>query len=159
MFAFDLLGMSFPDGVVGGRQVTLIDASGIGVKVDNPKGLEQGLQLLKDCIGPGAQGIGQDRPREVINRVPQPALVRFAPDKTPPLIHLRSLHSTHLYRDRFGTAPLNDGLVDRLEGWGLFFSSSMTVVGLICRTRAISRTPLPLSVISTIWRFTWGKRP
>jgi hypothetical protein len=86
----------------------------------------------------------------MINRVPQPALVGFAAHKTPHLIYLGGLHSAHLYRDRLGTASLNDGLVDMVEGRGLFFNSSMTVVGLIWRTRAISRTPLPLSVISTI---------
>src|SRR5713101_3428157 len=95
----------------------------------------------------------------MINRVPQPPLVRLAPDKTPHLIHFGALHAPHLYCDRLRTAPLDNGLVDRLERPGLFFNSSITVVGLICRTRAISRTPLPLSVISTLWRFPSGTRP
>jgi hypothetical protein len=72
--------------------------------------------------------------------------VGLAPDKTPHLIHLRSLHAADLYRARFGTAPFNDTLVDVLQGRGFFFNSSMTVFGLIRNTRAISRTPLPLRV-------------
>src|SRR5262249_32006468 len=106
-----------------------------------------------------SQHLGQDHAGEVINGVPQPALVRFVPDETPHLIHLRSLHTADLYRKRFGAASLNDTLGDVLQSRGLFLNSLMTVFGLICNTRAISRTPLPLSVISTIWRFTGGKRP
>jgi hypothetical protein len=86
----------------------------------------------------------------MITGMPQPPLLRLAPHKTPPLIHLGTLYSPHLYRDRLGTTPRDNGLVNVLESRGLFFNSPMTVVGLICSTRAISRTPLPLSVISTI---------
>jgi len=154
MVAFDLLRVDFAAGVTGGRQVTVIHASGIGVKVDEAKGLEQRLPLYTDGSGPGSKDIGQDHARAVIHRMPQPPLVGFAPDQTPPRIHLGTRHSPDLYRDRLGTTPLDHRVIDGLEGWGLFFNSSMTVVGLIWRTRAISRTPLPLRVISTLWRFT-----
>src|SRR5215510_10599323 len=40
-----------------------------------------------------------------------------------------------------------------------FLSTSMTVAELTLRTRTISRTPLPLSVMSTICCLTAGKRP
>src|ERR671919_2925137 len=40
-----------------------------------------------------------------------------------------------------------------------FFISSMTVVGLIFRTRAMSRIPLPFKLISMICSLTWGNRP
>ena len=36
---------------------------------------------------------------------------------------------------------------------------SITVVGLICNTRAVSRTPLPLRLISRTCCLTSGKRP
>jgi hypothetical protein len=39
--------------VVGSGEVAFIDASGISVKVGQPKGLEQSVQLLKDDIGAG----------------------------------------------------------------------------------------------------------
>ena len=40
-----------------------------------------------------------------------------------------------------------------------FFNSSITVVGLIFSTRAVSRMPLPLTAISTICCLTSGKYP
>jgi hypothetical protein len=63
--------------------------------------------------------------------MPQPPLVRFTAHKTPHLTHFGSFHAPHLYRERFGTAALDHGLVDVLQSWGLFFNSSITVVGLI----------------------------
>src|SRR5215210_6185380 len=41
----------------------------------------------------------------------------------------------------------------------LFFISLMTVVGLIFRTRVISRIPLPFKLISMICSLIWGNRP
>src|ERR687895_1117394 len=40
-----------------------------------------------------------------------------------------------------------------------FLSSSITVVGLIFKTRAMSRTPLPFRLISMICSLTSGNRP
>jgi hypothetical protein len=89
MFSFDLLRVEFADGVGRGREVAVIDSCRIGVKVHEPKRLEHLLQLQKDRIGPIPEDIGQDHPSEMINRVPQPPLVGFAPHKTPHLIDLR----------------------------------------------------------------------
>src|SRR4029434_5964440 len=41
----------------------------------------------------------------------------------------------------------------------LFLSSLITVVGLTCNTRAVSRMPLACIAISTIWCLTSDKRP
>ena len=41
MFTFDLLRVEFADGMGRGRQVPLIDACRIGIKMYQPKGLEQ----------------------------------------------------------------------------------------------------------------------
>src|SRR5262245_48183337 len=103
--------------------------------------------------------MGQDDPGEVINRVPQPPLMGFAPHETPHLIDLCCLHAVHFDRDCLRTASLPNPCVHRRERGSLFFNSPITVVGLTWRTRAIARTPLPLSVISTICRFTSGTRP
>jgi hypothetical protein len=46
-----------------------------------------------------------------------------------------------------------------LEFLVLFLNVSMTVVGLICRTQAISRIPPPFMVISTICCVTSGSLP
>jgi hypothetical protein len=145
--------------VVDRREVTFIDASTTRVKVDKAERLEHGLHLLTDRIGSGPQTIRQDPPGEVINGRPPPALACLAAHNTPPLLHLGSSYASHLYRDRFGTAALNHRVVDRGEGRRLFFNAPLTVVGLLCRTRAISRPPLPVRVSSTICRLTPGTRP
>jgi len=159
MFALNLLGVDFAYSMGRGGEVAVVHSGRIRVKVHEAKRLEQMLQLDKDLIRPTPAHIGQDNPGQMINRMPQPALMDFASDKTPHLIDLRGLDAAHLYRNRFGTAPVHDALVDLGERGGLFFNSRITVFGLTCSTRAISRTPLPLSVISTICRFTAGKRP
>src|SRR5712671_3050493 len=46
-----------------------------------------------------------------------------------------------------------------LTAGSFFLSTSMTVAELTRKTRTISRTPLPLSVMSTICCFTAGRRP
>ena len=43
MFTFDLLRVDFTHGVGSGGQVSLIDSSCIGVKMDQPKRLEEGF--------------------------------------------------------------------------------------------------------------------
>ena len=45
MFAFDLLGVDFADGMGSCWQMTSIDSGSIGIKVHEPKRLEQLLQL------------------------------------------------------------------------------------------------------------------
>jgi hypothetical protein len=123
VFAVDLLSMGLTHGVPGDWQMTVIDARGIRVEANKPKGLEYGLPLLKDGIGPSSQNLGQDHTREVLNGMPQPPWVGFVPDQTPHLIHFGTLDSPHLYCDRLGTVPLDHGLVDGLEDGGLFFTA------------------------------------
>jgi hypothetical protein len=41
-------------------------------------------------------------------------------------------------------------MMHRLQLWLLFFRSLMTVVGLTCSTRAVSRMPLAFIAMSTI---------
>jgi len=53
VFALDLLRLELPHRVVGNGEVAFVDTGSIGVKVDNAKGLEQGVQLLKNRIGSG----------------------------------------------------------------------------------------------------------
>ena len=93
----------------------------------------------------------------MINRMPQPALVGFASHKTPHLIDLRGFHAPHFDRDRVRTTPLHDACVDLGEAGRFFLIPSAPYSDPTCRTRAISRIPLPLSVISTICCFTVGQ--
>jgi hypothetical protein len=51
---------------------------------------------------------------------------------------------------------LQHAMMHRLEVRGLFLNSLITVVGLTCNTRAVSRMPLAFKAISTICCFTSG---
>ena len=75
-------------------------------------GLQKLLQLDKDFIRAPTKGGREDYPTQMINRRPQPALVRFAADNTPPLIYLRGLHAPDFARDRVRTTPLHHAGVD-----------------------------------------------
>jgi hypothetical protein len=159
MVTFELRGVNFSDSMSSAGKMAIVDPSGIGVEVHETKRFEQLLQVGKHLIRATAEYLCQDYPSQMIDRLPQPALTCFALHETPPLIHLCRFDSANLYRDRVGTAPFHDCFVHRRERPGLFFNSSITVMGLICSTRAISRTPLPLRVMATICRFTSGNRP
>jgi hypothetical protein len=50
-------------------------------------------------------------------------------------------------------------MVYLVEGRFLFFSSVMTVLVLMCKTRAVSRIPLAFIAMSTICSFTAGDCP
>jgi len=54
---------------------------------------------------------------------------------------------------------LQYGMVSLVEVRCLFFSSVMTVLVLICKTRAVSRIPLAFIAMSTICSFTAGDCP
>src|SRR5262245_55821846 len=84
----------------------------------------------------------------MIQRMPQPPCPLFSPDETPQFIELGGTWTRSEYH--LG--------VDVLQHGG-FFNMAITVVGLMCNTRAVSRTPLPLTAISTTWRRTSGTRP
>src|SRR6476661_1321402 len=105
MFALNLLGVDFPDGMRSGGEMAVVDPSGIGVEMHETKRREQLLQFNKHLICPTSEHVGQDHPSQMINRMPQPALVCFTLYETPHLIDLRVLDSADLYRDRLGTAP------------------------------------------------------
>src|SRR2546427_12216260 len=95
----------------------------------------------------------------MIDGVPQPPLLAFAAHKAPHLIHLGFVHlpqdDVHLRRIKGAEQPC----MHLLDGRLFFLSTLMTVAELTRKTRTISRTPLPLSVISTICCFTAGRRP
>ena len=158
-FAFNLLGVNFAHRRDGRGEMAVVDSGRIGVEMPQAKRLEQLLQLNTDPIRSAPQRLREDYSRQMGDRMPHPALVGFASHNTPPLLNLRRLHPTDLYGHRVGTASCHDDGIDLGERTRLFFTSPITVLGLICNTRAISRTPLPFRVISIICRFTSGVRP
>ena len=69
------------------------------------------------------------------------------------------ISATHLDLHVLWSEIRQDRLIDLLELRFLFFSSLITVVGLMCNTRAVSRIPLAFMAMSTICRFTSGDCP
>jgi hypothetical protein len=120
MFAVNLLRVDFAYGVSSRWKVTVVDSGRIGIKVLQPKRLQQLLQLDKDPIRSTAERIRQDSPTQMINRMPQPALVCFALHQTPHFIHFCGLHSAHFDYHRIWTTPLNHACVYLREA-GRFF--------------------------------------
>jgi hypothetical protein len=107
MFAFNLLGVNFTNRVSGGRKMAGVDARRICIEVDQAKRREQLLQLDEHRIRSTPKRIGEDHASQMVNCMPQPALLRFALHKTPHLIDLRGLHTTDFNHNRIGTTPLD----------------------------------------------------
>src|SRR5712691_3440270 len=94
----------------------------------------------------------------VINGVPEPSRMRFRLHKTPHFVALRAEPTTHLqlirapdfHFDLRGMQGRQHAMIHQLQLRLFFFRSLMTVVGLTCSTRAVSRIPLAFMAMSTI---------
>jgi len=159
MFALDLLRVPLARLVLVGIEMPCICAPIIGVIARDAKRLEQSFELQKHLVLPPATDMRQRLARVVIDRMPQPALRILVPHIGPHLIDLRFLnpldHHVHLIRMQ----RVEEWLGHRGERRLLFFNVLMTVVGLIFNTRAVSRIPLPLRLMSTICALIAGARP
>src|ERR671918_3204655 len=136
--------------------MSLVGAPIISIKAGDAKGLKKPFEFQKDLVFVLSQHIGKHLPTAVINRMPQPALIFFLAYKAPHFIHLRLVYSDDLYSHLLYSQGLQQSVVDRLKGGFFFFNSWITVVGLISKTRAVSRMPLPLSAISIIFSLISG---
>jgi hypothetical protein len=114
MLAFDLLRMGFAHRVLRGIAIALVGTPAIGVKAGDAKRFEQGFQLQKHRILTPAKDIGQDFSRVVIDRMPEPALLRFLPNDTPHLINFCFFHFVDLYEDLAWIHVLEGPIVDML---------------------------------------------
>jgi hypothetical protein len=95
----------------------------------------------------------------MIHGMPQPALLASALAIAPHLIDLGLLNLPQDKLNVLPIKPLEQRLVHLGDSRRFFLSTSITVAELTPRTRTISRTPLPLSVMSTLCCFTAGNRP
>jgi hypothetical protein len=69
---------------------------------------------------------------------------------------LKRVCTAYLHLCLLGTHVRQDGMIHLVELWYLFLSSLMTVVGLTCKTRAVSRIPLAFMAIATICSLMCG---
>ena len=76
-----------------------------------------------------------------------PHLVKLGAEPTP---HLQRICTPYLHLDLLRTEVRQHAMIHRLQVRCLFFNSLITVVGLTCRTRAVSRMPLAFMAIATI---------
>ena len=120
MFAFNLLRVALAHGMRRCGQGSFIDASSICIEVLQAKGLQELPQLDKDFIRATTKGVREDYLTQMINRMPQPPLVRFALYETPHLIDLSGFDASHFDRDRLRTTPLHDACVDPGQPGGFF---------------------------------------
>jgi hypothetical protein len=159
MFALDLLCVPLARLVLVGIEMPGVRAPSIGVIAPDAKRLEQPFELQKHLILRPATDIRQDFARLVIKRMPQPALLVLLPHLGPHLIDFRFINSLdhHVYIIRM--QGFEELLVHQAERRPFFFNVLMTVVGLIFNTRAVSRIPLPLRLISMICSLIAGARP
>src|SRR5262245_24368407 len=167
VFAVDFLRVLLPCLVLLGLGLTLVGAPAVCVKLRGAKGCQQLLQLQEDVVLPPAEHIRQHLSRVVINGVPQPTRMRFFEHITPHFVEFGAEPTTHLKRIRtpdfhyhlLGIQGRPNAMLHRLQLRLFFFSSLMTVVGLTCKTRAVSRIPLAFMAMSTICCFTSGDWP
>src|SRR5262245_52457646 len=130
--------------------MTFVGAPAIRVIARNTKRLQQGLQLQKDGVLASSKHISQHLPGVGIDGVPEPAWMRFRLHKTPHCVARRAAPTTHLtlvsppalHRDLLRMQDRYQRVMHRLACRFLFFHALSTVVGLTCKTRAVSRLPL-----------------
>jgi len=120
MFAFNLLRVALAHGMRRCGQGSFIDASSICIEVLQAKGLQELPQLDKDFIRATTKGVREDYLTQMINRMPQPPLVRFALYETPHLIDLSGFDASHFDRDHLRTTPLHDACVHLGQPGGFF---------------------------------------
>ena len=150
MLSFDLLGISFSNHLLARWQIAFIGSPVVRIEPRYAKWLQQSLQLQKHGILSITEHIGEDFPRVMANRVPKPTLVFLAADMTPHLVKLGTFNFLNINNNFRRIQAFQHRTVDRVEARFFFFSSLMTVAGLIFRTLAVSLIPLPLTAMSMI---------
>src|SRR5262249_48329929 len=86
--ALDLLRVLLAHLMLLGIEMPLVSPPPIGIKLRDAKRCQQLLKLQEDGVLPSPEHIRQDLPCVMINRVPQPAWVRFAAYVTPHFVQL-----------------------------------------------------------------------
>jgi hypothetical protein len=158
VLALDFLRILLAHVVLLGIDMPLVGSPSVRVKLRDAKGLQELLQLEEDGVFASSEHIRQHLPGVMIYGVPEPSRMRFRLHKTPHFVELRAEPTTHLqlirapdfYLNLLGMHGRQHVMIHRLQLRLFFFSSLMTVVGLTCSTRAVSRMPLAFIAMSTI---------
>jgi len=159
MLPLDLLGVPFPRAVHVRVEMPRVRPPMIRIKACQTKGFQQRFKAAEHLVLPTPKNIGQHGTRVVIDRrVPQPAGLPLLPTND----HISSISASPLAQCPRQLVPVQRAQqrrVHRRKQRFFFLSSLRTVSVLIRRTRAVSRMPLALRLMSMIVCFTSGKHP
>ena len=164
VLAVDLLRMGFATRVRLCLPMPFVGPPAVGAIARDAKWLQQRFERQQDGVLPASKHRGSHLARMVINGMPYPTWIRVAAHVAPHLVELGAEPTTHLQRIRMPSLHLDlPGMAVRphalMHCWHvrrLFLNSLITVVGLMCNTRAGSRRPLAFMALSTICCVTSG---
>jgi len=159
VLALDLLRVALARLVRIRSEMTRVRAPRVCIIPRDAKRFSQRLEFEKHFIFAAPQDIREDVTTAVIDRVPEPPRFALLAHVGPPLIDFRVLNALDHHVPFARVQRIEERSVPRGERRLFFFNAFMTVVGLICNTRAVSRIPLPLRLMSTICSLIAGARP
>lgn len=133
-----------------------IAAPVVGVIGSNIENLQLCQQFLTKFVLPTSKNERQDASRRRVDGRPKPALLTLVAHVAPLFIYLNIPRRIKEMPDSSGNFVDSYMGIDIDYLSGLFFSSEITVFLPMPRTRAVSRTPLPLMAISAICSLTPG---
>lgn len=158
MLALNSLSMALVYCVESRMQMALIRSPSIGIELGNPKRFQQSFQLTTRYL----DATIRHKPTRCLWcdqwRARASARPFYCPQSS--TSHRLRLRRPATGKDspQFESAQfLSSKLHSQLGDGGLFFNVSITVVGLIFKTLAVSLMPLPLSAMSAICCLTSGK--
>lgn len=151
------------DDMLNRRNAPLITSPIISIKHGNRERLKHCLKSMKNLVFTPPECVCQYLACLVIKRQPQPSLILLGKDKTPHLIQFGLfdfLKRKHIKLNIVWSLPFTDICqVNITELFLCFFRVEITLSVVIFKTREISRIPLALTVISTIWSSIPGLQP
>jgi hypothetical protein len=115
MFAFDFLRVAFADGVLFRVEMTCVRPPLIGIVMGQAKGFQERFEFEEDFILAASKDIRQNRPRTVINGMPEPTWVVFVADIRPHFVHLRLAGPLNVHGYLHWIQRVQQGCVDRLQ--------------------------------------------
>ncbi len=160
MRALDLLGIPFPRAVHLRGQMPRVRTPMIGIKAGETKGFQQRFAPQENLVLTTPKHLRQDDTRVVIDGMPEPAWIAFVADKRPHLLHLGCAGLLKVHGNLLRVQRAQQRRVHTDASTTACFLSSLSTVSVLIRsTRAVSRIPLVLRLMSIMVCCTAGKHP
>ncbi len=96
VFALNFLGSVLTYSMLRGIEMPVVSPPAIGVIPRDATGLQQRFELQENLVLAPPKHLRSDLPTAMINRVPQPARIRFARYKTPHCVAFRTPTETFI---------------------------------------------------------------